>query len=196
MWDHADNTELRELRDDPNVLQEGDLVVVPDRRPASFRGATGLRHRFQVRLAKPTVSLRLLGVDEQRPGVEYLLEVDGVTTTGRTDADGHLEFEVGATTSRAQLVVDEHERYDLELGHLDPVTEPSGQRQRLINLGYLHPESSDPDEVDIAVLMFKQDHCGLEIEAAELAVLDDQRYLALVEIDRAAAARLLEVHGS
>ena len=61
VWKHADNAKLREQRDDPNILLEGDVVTLPDKETRSFSGATEKKHLFRVR-GDMTVSLAYDGV--------------------------------------------------------------------------------------------------------------------------------------
>jgi hypothetical protein len=85
---------------------------------------------------------------QPRPGLPYLLEVDGVVTQGTTDPDGGLEQSISPDARAATLRLrdgDREEVYDLALGELDPVTEVRGARQRLYNLGLL-PEGKGGED--------------------------------------------------
>jgi hypothetical protein len=50
IWDHADNAELKQKRADMNILMEGDVVVIPDKREktASSGESVGLRRFGQM----------------------------------------------------------------------------------------------------------------------------------------------------
>src|SRR4051794_35831575 len=52
IYEHPDNEELRKKRPNPNVLLEGDRVVIPDRAAKELECAAGKMHRFQVRLPR------------------------------------------------------------------------------------------------------------------------------------------------
>lgn len=52
LWKHADNSELRDLRKDQNILQPGDVVVIPDLTRREERVATEQKHTFR-RLGVP-----------------------------------------------------------------------------------------------------------------------------------------------
>lgn len=195
IWNDSANTALRELRKDPNVLLAGDTLTIPDLRPVQHEAQTGKRYRFRRKGVPVQVTLRLLNGDAPRRDVPYLLEVDGEAISGTTDAQGRVEFWVKPGTVEASLELEGGEPYELRLSRLDPVTEESGVRQRLINLGYLDAEG-DEDELDVALIAFKREHCGLEMTPEELLACDDGEHEKLVEADEATRKKLVEVHGS
>ena len=47
IWAHPDNSELKRLRKDANILQPGDVVVIPDLEEGEETGATEEKHRFR-----------------------------------------------------------------------------------------------------------------------------------------------------
>ncbi len=49
LWDHAENRDLRDLREDSNILQPGDVVHIPDLTEREESGSTDERHRFRRR---------------------------------------------------------------------------------------------------------------------------------------------------
>lgn len=49
LWDAAENKDLRELREDPNILQPGDVVHIPDLTRGEESGGTDELHRFRRR---------------------------------------------------------------------------------------------------------------------------------------------------
>src|SRR5256885_13399726 len=74
VWQHGENRELKELRGDPYVLCEGDVIFVPDVRVKKVSLATGKQHTFK-RKGVPEV-LRIRFVDAEgkpRAGVKYRL---------------------------------------------------------------------------------------------------------------------------
>src|SRR2546430_17122470 len=46
IWNHPANAELKSLRGNPNILLEGDHLVIPDRETRVESVATDQRHRF------------------------------------------------------------------------------------------------------------------------------------------------------
>lgn len=137
IWGHAENRSLRAERDDPNVLQAGDRIFVPERREGRERGSTEQRHRFR-RPGSTYLRLRFLdGELEPRANEPCVLEIDGATVDrDRTDGDGFLERKVPPTARRATVrLEDRDEIYALALGAVDPVESIAGVQQRLHNLG-------------------------------------------------------------
>lgn len=60
LWDHPQNADLKERRGDPNVLNPGDTVHVPDKIEKSENCATGQTHRFVKKGVPAKLRLRLL----------------------------------------------------------------------------------------------------------------------------------------
>lgn len=65
IWQHPNNTELVSERKDPNVLEPGDKLFLPDKTRKQVSGATEQRHRF-VKKGTPVV-LRLRIMEEPLP---------------------------------------------------------------------------------------------------------------------------------
>jgi hypothetical protein len=139
IWDDGANAELKEIRQDPNVLFPDDRVTIPEKRRKDESIEPEMRHRF-VRRGEPTrFRLRVLENGEPRANEPWTAEIDGQTEhSGTTDTEGMLEFPVSAIARECRLHVGEenNERtYRLTFRHLDPITEVRGVQQRLKNLG-------------------------------------------------------------
>lgn len=156
IWDHPENAALREERADPNVLADGDEVFIPDRRPRVVTCATDQTHRFKRRGVPEYFRLQLARYGQPRAGEPFQLEVDGVLHEGRTDADGKIEVRIPPNARRAVLIIGE-DRYELALGHVDPITHEAGVRQRLENLGYLASKTASAHELAVALHRFQID---------------------------------------
>ena len=162
IWNDAANTELRQIRQSPNVLLPEDRVHVPELRQKEEIGQTEMRHRF-VRMGEPfRFRLRLLdGRQRPRSGVEYRIEVDdGVGQfVGTTDANGWLEeLPIRGDARQARLfILSTGEMHDLRYGELDPVRSIAGQKARLQNLGFFAgPIDNEPsDELRTALRRFQ-----------------------------------------
>lgn len=151
LWGHGDNADLRRLRTSPDVLLEGDTVVLPDKDIRSYERHTGARYTFRrkgvpakLRLrvldeftgevrapapsdpARPMVEGPRLASDEERPlaGAAYRLIIDGVERSGKTDADGFIELSIPPRATDGTLVI-----------------EPGTERERVVSirLGQLDP---------------------------------------------------------
>lgn len=178
LWDHPDNRELKSLRGDPNVLLEGDIVVVPDPQPKTQDAAVEKLHRFRRKGVPGKIKIRFTVDGEPRANVNYVLEIDGASSTGTTDSDGYVEMDIPAGAREGTITLDQDghkDIYQLQLGHLDPLDTDQGCHQRLGQLAYPINEE-DPSA---AIKAFQQDH---EMELTG-------------ELDQAVRDKLKEVFG-
>lgn len=188
------NSELRSRCPDPFVLEPGQEVFLPPRRPLERRCRTGQRHVFRLPASAPTWTLRLLLENEggePSSGTAYRLQVsgEGSARAGVTSSDGWLEeptMPMGAMWGTLEVWSGESAdgppagTWTVEFGGLDPATTSNGQAQRLVNLGYLDPaDREDPDRIDAALAEFRRD---------QVVSVDDD--------EDAEHARLTRVHGS
>jgi hypothetical protein len=101
-----------------------------------------------------------------RANAPYVLTIDGRSVTGNTDANGYLEVCISPAAREGRLVIDpgtlQEREYTLRLGHLDPLTEIAGVKQRLANLSFECGDRSDEaTEGFRAALMAFQEASGL-----------------------------------
>ena len=167
IWDHPNNSDLKKLRQNPNVLLPGDEVFVPDMEQKQESGATDKKHTFAV--DKKTLKLRLVLEDiYEKPiaGAQCALLIDGQTYQLTTDGKGKLEQEIpldakeGTLTIRGDQTPFANDVIPIKIGHLDPIAEISGQVARLNNLGYFAGplDGSDEDAFESAVEEFQCDN--------------------------------------
>ena len=172
IWDHPENAELKEKRQTPNVLFPGDRLYIPDKQVKTESGATGQRHRFRLKGELPMLRIVLKDVDDQPiANAECDLVVEGKIHQVTTDANGLIEQEIPKTAEGGYLLSHDPEipfdsqiPIEIQIGHLDPVEEISGQRARLNNLGYDtgDPDSGDEQQFRSAVEEFQCDY-GLTV---------------------------------
>lgn len=184
VWQHAANSDLRRARGNPNVLQNGDAVFVPNMRKKDEPGSTDQHHRFVRRGEPAQLQIRVLDEDEPRANQPWVLEVDGHHFEGVTDSDGNLSIPIIGNASEAILRVgppDDEDEYELDLGTVEPVTCDDGVRTRLENLEFLDPDDeTSAEELADAIRSFQ-----LIQELAVTGVADE-----------ATCQRLVEEHGS
>jgi N-acetylmuramoyl-L-alanine amidase len=170
IWDHPKNADLRKQRPNPNILLPGDQVFIPDMEPKHESGPADKHHTFTV--DRKTLKLRLVLEDiYEKPiaGAPCALLVEDQVFQLTTDGNGKLEQEVPLDAQDGVLTIhgDQTPLADfpvyLKIGHLDPVTEPSGQLARLNNLGYFPGDGTDDDAFESAVEEFQCDH-GLKVD--------------------------------
>ncbi len=181
VWNHPANQALKQLRLDPNVLLPGDSVFVPDISLREESRPVDQRHQFRLKEAAAQLKLQLVDRKQKpRANLSYSLSVDGVLTTGSTDAQGFLTAPIQPNAVEALLIVhdpDKTETYRLPLGSVDPVTEDSGVGQRLANLGFLAEGRTD-------------------LAPALAAFQQNQGLPATGQLDDATRAKLKSAHGS
>lgn len=167
VWNHPGNADLRARRKSPNVLLEGDDVVLPEPRKVMATVPAGKDHRFVLRL--PRARLRLELHDRRGRALasrRFELTVGGETLSGTTDDAGRIDEPIPARAQEAELRVfldgDRELEIPLAVGHLDPEDSESGVRQRLRNLGYLREREPDDEVITSALREFQRDN-GLEL---------------------------------
>jgi hypothetical protein len=170
LWNHPQNASLRQSRENPLALLPGDEVFVPDLKPARFSLQTGKRHSLTVHTQQLSLRLRVLDLrGEPLRDTPCVLSVGAMREELTTDGDGCVELrvephETQGTLSIAGLV------FELALGGLDPVPEPTGLAGRLSNLGYPveDPRQQGPDSQEwmrFALELFQRDN-ALDITGA------------------------------
>lgn len=137
IWNDSKNSDLKQERNDPNVLLPGDEVWIREKEQKEESCATEKRHRFK-RKGVPEILIVQLKIDDEPMANEpYVLEIDGALSEGRTDGDGKVEITIPPNANKGKITLRESgDEYELELGGLDPITEISGVQARLRNLGF------------------------------------------------------------
>lgn len=166
LWNDPANTELREVRADPNVLLPGDRVHVPPPRQKEELGETEMRHRFVRRGEPAMLRMRIRNERGPRANQPFQLEVDGrAHAEGTTDANGVVATPLPPGARRGKLIVGaapNRVRYRLRFGMLNPLETPTGICERLRNLGFLcGPQNDATNEQVCAALRAFQDRHGL-----------------------------------
>jgi len=139
LWDHADNAQLKDLRKDPNVLNPGDVVVIPDLQNHEESCATEQKHRFRRKGVPAKLKVRILRDDKPRAKLPYVLEIDSITVKGNTDGDGFVKGDIPPGARKGRLTVgkgDDLDVFDLLLGTVDPIDTDEGLLDRLDCLGF------------------------------------------------------------
>jgi hypothetical protein len=164
LWDLPENAALKKLRTNPNVLLPGDIVFVPDKRPATYGGPTGGRHVFRRKGIPCIFRLRLFAGDQPRRNQQYELRFDRTVRKGVTNDQGVLSEFLPPETQQGRLTIGP-DRFEcvLQFGFLDPETEFIGVQKRLWNLGFdCGVCDGSPSEKTTRALLAFQRHYGLD----------------------------------
>ena len=146
LWGLSENKDLKDKRENPDVLMAGDQVFVPDLREKKISLATGKRHRFKRKGVPSVARFKMQTGGEPRKGLAWTLDIDGKRIEGVTDDEGMIEAALPLGARSGYLTIkdgDAEEVYAVSFAGLDPASEPSGARQRLLSLGYDCPKGDD-----------------------------------------------------
>jgi N-acetylmuramoyl-L-alanine amidase len=183
IWNDPRNKELRDRREDPNILYPGDKVFIPEPRMKYESGATEKRHRFR-KLGSLQVSIAVLDIYHQPlADVQYHFVVDGVEQEpGVTDDKGMAKAKIPIANSEVVLHLP-WGAIPVRLGYLDPARTVRGMQQRLRNLGI------DPGPID-GILGPKTARAIREFQLAE----SKAGLRPTGQVDEPTIKRLREVH--
>jgi hypothetical protein len=190
IWNDPANAELKKKRTNPNVLKEGDVITIPERKAKDVSGDTTKLHKF--RMSTPTLKLRIVVEDWTFKPVkdsDYTLEIGGIIEKKKTSGEGLIERDIPASSELGTLWVAD-EDLPVKVGHLDPEDELSGQKARLNNLGYDAGPPDDPIE-DLT----DNSPAALRFRSAVEEFQCDQKMHVSGTCDPATQAKLVKVHG-
>lgn len=185
IWNDPKNSGLKGKRESPNILLPGDVVQVREKEEKEEDCASEQKHRFRRKGVPETLKL-VVKVDGKPVADEpYVLTVDGQNYSGTTDGEGRIDQVIPPDAQTADLTVGEGSgarTHKLKLGNVDPVSETSGVKARLRNLGYYRgplDETTDENTTE-AIKAFQQD-AGLDPSG---------------EVDQKTRDALVKEHGS
>lgn len=137
IWNHPNNAELKQKRDDPNILMPGDNVFIPDKRLKELSEPTDQVYKYKCKNTPEKLKLQLLKENEPRVNIDYELEIDGLKFSGTTDSQGRLQQSIPPNAEKGKLMLNNGEEvYQLSLGNLNPHDEITGAQGRLRHLGF------------------------------------------------------------
>lgn len=186
IWNDPANVELKETRQNPNVLLPADRVTIPEKRRKNESIVAEKRHRFVRRGEPASVRLRFHTFGKPRRGEDYELFIDDLfVRDGKLDHQGGLDCPIRSDAREAQVYVydaDGHcDEFRVALGKIPPISEPCGLQARLNNLGFVCGEDAE--------------RITPMIRAALKAFQREQELEPTGEADDRTRARLVEVHG-
>lgn len=163
IWHDPAHDELRAQRDDMDCLHPGDVLQLPERQPRAMSLTTGGQNRF--RAVVPKVAVHLTLRDARGNALENAAfrvpELDDEER--QTDGRGVASIDVPTHLGSLRLEFDGGQSVTVTLGHMDPISEPSGVDKRLAHLGYFVGDGVGNDEEErlyqrrMALLDFQRD---------------------------------------
>lgn len=188
VWNDPKNQELKALRSDPDTLKSGDILFVPDvpkkRNPYSKETSNS----YVATVPKLPVSLTLDHNGEPIADEKYIVRGLDEELEGTTDGTGKVEFEIDVHVKEVVVeLVDKKKSYRMLLGNLDPVDEPSGARQRLMQLG-IYSATREGEDQYVA-------HSPKQLAAALRGFQMRQGIEATGELDEATINALRDAYG-
>jgi hypothetical protein len=183
--DLPENAEYKKKRPDGTQLHPGDVLIIPELEPKTYKLETGKRHRITVKRPKRLLRIKFLDSDGSPMSGDYVVKTDDLEMKGSLDGDGVLEEKVPADVERAEVTIGDMTRVVM-IGHLNPVKDANdngitGAQARLLNLGYA------PGNVD--------GELGPKTRAAIEAFQGANGLPATGELDQATLDKLVEAHG-
>ncbi|MBN1766859.1 MAG: LysM peptidoglycan-binding domain-containing protein [Sedimentisphaerales bacterium] len=157
VWNHAENAELKQQRQDPNILQPGDVIHIPDKEVKEEDCATEQKHRFRKKGIPAKLKVRIMADNEPLPDKPYSLYIDDrLVCEGTTDGDGFIEASIPPNAREGEIRVGEGDNrliFPVSLGTVNPIDTDEGVAGRLHDLGY--PADED---IQAAIQGFQQDN--------------------------------------
>ena len=187
IWNDPQNESLREKRSDPQVLYEGDRIVVPEKTLKTLSAASSAAHRFRAKSARCFIRIRLKDQwGEPFKDQPYEFTSGGKEWKGQTDESGVISLAVPPETIDGTLKFwpdpDNSEAFVtciVKIGYLNPATETTGIQGRLNNLGFsCGDDEGEVGERTTEAIRFFQLSADQENPTGEL---DDQTRRALVD---------------
>jgi hypothetical protein len=196
LWNLSENAALKTRRKNPNVLMTGDVVHIPDLTVRNESGATETTHKFMLKGVPEMLRMKLLDANHKpRANLDYIIVIDGDSRRGKTDSQGELKESIPPNAKTGKLTFaapgnktgkptpgkPKNQVMILQLGNLNPISEVSGLKARLANLGlYKGPIDDNLDDATKQAISVFQRKKGLPVTG----VADD-----------ATKAQLQQTHG-
>lgn len=187
VWNHPQNSALRDKRGSMHVLLRGDRVFVPDLRKKTLALPTGQRHALRRHAVPAVLRLRIVIFGRpvrQRPCRVCFPAHDELRL--ETDDEGFVEIPLYPDAEAGRLVAELEDGTSLEFAirprRLDPVTTMTGVQARLSNLGFYQGEIDGLLNLNtLFALQNFQRACGLAVTGS---------------VDEPTRAALLRDHGT
>jgi hypothetical protein len=163
---HPENAELMKLRPNPNVLNPGDEVFVPELEAKSLDAATGRKHVFEAAREELVLRVKVLDLNREQLHDTCFYQDEFQTTIMPEKAEAY-EVSIDSRVRKARMRIAGPDPavppviVDLDVGGLNTVDDAEGQQDRLNNLGYFagfSRQSVVTQQFKWAVEEFQVDH--------------------------------------
>jgi hypothetical protein len=173
LWEDPANKDLKEKRKSKNILAEGDVVFIPEKKMKWEKVRTDQLLSIKKFAQMSSLNLQILDDNRvKRSDMDYLISITTRSRQvvpdrkGKTDKQGFLREQLPPDADEATITVflegNETER-KIKLGGLDPIDTLRGKQQRLRNLGfYCELENPSGESTRNAVKRFQECY-GLEV---------------------------------
>lgn len=103
VWDDPKNSKLKEERKNPNILAPGDVVHVRDIEEKEEDCASEERHRFRKKGVPEKLIVQFKIGDKPRADEDYVLDIDGALSEGKTDKDGKIDIWIPPDAKKGKI---------------------------------------------------------------------------------------------
>jgi len=157
VWQHGNNAQLRDLREDPHLLAEGDELFIPPWEEHTESCGTEQKHQFRMKVPSEVIRIRVLDpAGEPLINEAYQLSIQCGSGGGvfrqkneTTDDEGMLSEEIPSTAREGRLCIPSLEmEFNLQFGRLTPMDSSDSEgltrsaQERLKSVGF------DPGPID------------------------------------------------
>jgi hypothetical protein len=189
VWNDPANAELKDQRGKGDILKPGDILFVPDEPPKTNPFTAESSNEYVAKVPTITVELILEQGGEPLADEPYRVEGIGDDEQKQADGEGTVSFEVPVHVREVLLeLVERGQKMRVCVGELDPVSDASGARMRLTNLGYCPKSFAGADQYEA--------HDDGLLHAALRSFQAAQGLESTGELDDATQQALLDAHGS
>jgi N-acetylmuramoyl-L-alanine amidase len=162
IWDHPNNSFLKELRKDPGILLDGDKVFVPENGQKSISVKSDMKASFKLKGVPARLHIKFYDFKgEALANSHYKLDVDGKIIEDKLNNEGLLDISISPNAKKATIIIGNELsaiKYEINLGYLNPLDTTSGVKARLNNLGYNCGEENEEFDMltQMAILSFQK----------------------------------------
>ncbi len=151
IWNHPENSSLKQVRKNPDALLHGDTVYIPDLRIEPVNILTDQKTRFLRKQVPARFKIQFNVDGEPYSHVQAHVKVDNIAIDPIfTDRDGKIEIPIKPDTTKILITFnpdsDKPEPHEFLLGRINPADTVSGQKARLSNLGFYTGKIDDEQD--------------------------------------------------